>query len=288
MKWLALDYIATTKSCVSTAFFPGAGMSFFFFFNFLLNCDTVWSLCILEGLVSGPRVVTRIRRYSSSLYKMVLYSQPSMSTGANCIYRKVYLVISVWLPFHTLWTHLCNQQPDEGTVHYSTPDIPHDLFWSLPRPTPWSGHCPNLPLHVLVQPVFLLLFLSEVCKKMALWALASAYTAFAWRLFSYNLDLWFELFKLFCGASPLPDKISVSCPPLHLKHNSPTAGAILNCPCLLVFSWLEAPWGCLSAWHRLWDRQNYHILNIHIGCYRNFPATRQRLAKSKGSFPSGF
>ena len=34
MKWLALDYIATTKSCVSTAFFPGAGMSFFFFLIF--------------------------------------------------------------------------------------------------------------------------------------------------------------------------------------------------------------------------------------------------------------
>lgn len=246
----------------------------------------MWSLRILEGLVPGPHVVTRIHRYSSPLYKMVSYSQPSTSTGANCIYRKVHIVISVWLPFHILWTRLCNQQPDEGLVHYSTPDIRRDLFCSL---SPQGGHCPDLPLLVLVQPVFLLLFLSEVCKKMALWALASTHTAFAWRLFSYNLDLWLELLKLFCVASPLPDKISVSCPsPLHLKHNSPTAGAVLNRPCLLVFSWLEAPWGCLSAWHRLWDRQNYHILNIHIGRYRNFPATRQRLARSKGSFPSSF
>ena len=127
----------------------------------------MWSLCIFEGLVSGPHVVTRIHRYSSSLYKMVLYSQPSTSTGANCIYRKVHLVISVWLPFHTLWTHLCNQQPDEGTVHYSTPDIPHNLFWSLlppSHPTPRGGHYPNLPLHVLVQPVFLLLFIWSMQK----------------------------------------------------------------------------------------------------------------------------
>lgn len=158
----------------------------------------MWSLRILEGLVPGPHVVTRIHRYSSPLYKMVSYSQPSTSTGANCIYRKVHIVISVWLPFHILWTRLCNQQPDEGLVHYSTPDIRRDLFCSL---SPQGGHCPDLPLLVLVQPVFLLLFLSEVCKKMALWALASTHTAFAWRLFSYNLDLWLELLKLFCVCS---------------------------------------------------------------------------------------